>query len=390
MICRFVLGFAATLIIASPSFAQGKGGGNGGGGGSSPEYTVVDLDNRPGLVSSWVTDVTKIGGNWFCAGRLTETAGDQAVIWEVIASGSGYAVDTHNLTGGEFAAGINELGECVGSGGSTFDPVEQVWVYSGLYWSSLTANPLVLAPLAGDDETDASGINADGVIVGRSTRRYFDGSEIVEDQTAVAWRAVIGQSGIEIRGPFVLGPQPNTYSARDARAVNDCDAAGIAQAVGITELGPVAWEVQCLTNGDLAVLSGPDSLVPAGTEVHGSAEGINNNGDACGRNIGQGFRRLADGTLEPLATPRNAFSEAAGINGSRQVVGQVRDPRKGTYGVLWQADGSRVDLNKYLGRNSPWHRIWWGTTIDSEGTIGGTGSLDSGGNESRALLMIKN
>ena len=79
-----------------------------------------------------------------------------------------------------------------------------------------------------------------------------------------------------------------------------------------------------------------------------------------------------------------------GINDNRQVVGQIWDPRKGTYGVLWQADGSRVDLNKYLGRNSPWHRIWWGTTIDSNGTIGGTGSLDSGGNDSRALLMIKN
>lgn len=374
-ICGLFFGLLATIIVASPALAQGKKGGNGGGGGgSSPEYTIVTLDNRPGLPHSWVGDVTKIGGDWFCAGMRTETEGDQAVIWEVAASGSSYTVTTHNLTDGEFAAAINQLGESVGNSGS-----------NGLYWSSLTANPLILPPLAGDNESYVSGINVDGVIVGRSTFNYLDGED-----TAVAWRAVLGQSGIEIRGPFVLGPQPGTYSAREARSVNDCDAAGIAQAVGITESGPVIWELECLADGDIAVLSGPDPLVPPGIEVHGDAESINNNGDSCGRNIGQGFRSNADGTFELLSTPRNAVSYAAGINDNRQVVGQVWDPRKGTYGVIWEADGSRVDLNKYLGRNSPWHRIWYGTTIDSEGTIGGTGALDSSGNDTRALLMIRN
>lgn len=395
---RIVLTVAliTTACISSSAWAQGKGGGkgNGGGGsggGSSAEYTFVTLDDRAGYVRSWIGDLGKIGTDWFCVGNLDEASGDQAVVWQVSPDGSNYTVTTHYLADGEFATGINSLGECVGYG-STVDPIEQVSVRVGYYWSSHSANPLALPPLTGDNETAAHGINAAGIIVGRSTYRYFAGSEVVNEDTAVAWRAFVVQSGLEIRGPFVLGVQPGPYSARDALAVNDCDQAGIAQAVGATELGPTDWQLQCLANGDVAVLSGPNPLVAPDDQGWGTANAINNNGDSCGTSIPhRAFRRLADGTTELLSTkPRSAISRGHDINDNRQVVGLVEDHNKSIqYGALWEADGARVDLNKKLGSHTDWQHINFALAIDSEGNIAGSGRLIEVG-ESRALLMIKN
>ncbi len=157
--------FTAFLVVALTvawcpcAMAQGKGGGKDKGG-DSAEYTIVTLDERPGDHPGWVRDVVKIGDDWYCPGLMDEKVGNQivdswAVVWQVSPSGSSYTVTTHELAAGDFAAAMNEWGEIIGSNG-----------FSGLYWSSLTATPLVLPPLASGSVTEPYGINADGVIVG--------------------------------------------------------------------------------------------------------------------------------------------------------------------------------------------------------------------------------
>ena len=358
---------------------------------SKSGYTTVTLDDRSGAVRSWVNDAREANDTVLCVGNLD---GDTAVLWEVTPNGSDFTVATHYLANGEFADSINANEEIVGYG-STFDASTQLWLNMGLYWPDRGSTPLVLPAIDGDNETVASGINAAGVIVGRSAFKYaaYDEDDAVEDifeeQTAVAWRAVVVDNVLTVKGPYVLGPQPGVYSAGYARDINECNANGVAQAVGITEDGPVGWNVQCEQDGSLTVLTGPISLVPQDLTGWGSASGINNNGDACGIAIGAvAFRTLADGTFEELPTPRNAFSEAKDINDSGQAVGHVIDPRKGEYGALWKTDGSRVDLNSVLGRSSSWRRIWWATSITPNGIISATGALDADGENGRALLMM--
>ena len=117
---------------------------------------------------------------------------------------------------------------------------------------------------------------------------------------------------------------------------------------------------------------------------------INDAGDACGNNTALAFRCLANGVFQQLSTPRRAYSWARDINASRQIVGQVFEPGKGTFGTLWQADGSRVYLYSFLHHSSAWERIWWGYSITDSGAIAATGALRGAeGNETRALLMIR-
>ncbi len=368
--------FTAFLVVALTvawcpcAMAQGKGGGKGKGG-DSAEYTIVTLDERPGDHPGWVRDVVKIGDDWYCPGLMDEKVGNQivdswAVVWQVSPSGSSYTVTTHELAAGDFAAAMNEWGEIIGSNG-----------FSGLYWSSLTATPLVLPPLASGSVTEPYGINADGVIVGES------------DNFPVAWRATAGGVG----QPLVLASEPGRVDA-----VNDCNESGVAQAVGSVDgLGVVSWELQ-LSNGGLVVVSGPHPMGSGLLQVFG----INNFGDSCGRAWGldprqqhsQAYRQYAlpDGTIEPLSTPRTARSRPSDINDNRQVVGTVETfgAHRTLYGALWEADGKRVDLNKHLPRNTAWHLIWYATAIDSEGTIAAVGGLDMAGTiAQRAMLMIK-
>ena len=151
--------------------------------------------------------------------------------------------------------------------------------------------------------------------------------------------------------------------------------------VGNTTAGPVRWDVDCLSS--TLASTGPVSLVPPNKTAYGAALAINDAGDACGRNTALAFRSLAGGVFQELSTPRGASSKALDINDSRQVVGQVFDPGKGTFAALWQADGSRVDLNSFLGRTSAWERIWWGTSITANGAIGAIGAKKgTAGNES--------
>ena len=365
------------------------------GGGSSGGYTLVTLDNRPELAFSWLNDVREVSGSFLCVGNLDGVGGEQAVVWQVTPNGSTYTVTTHYLADGQFADAINAEGEVVGHRSdidAVFDPENVLWLDTGLYWPDRMSSPLSLSPLDGDNGTQAAGINAAGVIVGRSSKKWATYNPapppgqpkltVFEEVTAVAWRVV----GTEIQGPFVLGP-PSPPVEGAAYGINECDTDGVAQVVGNTTAGPVLWEVDCLS--PTLASTGPVQLVPPSKTSHGAALAINDAGDACGHNTALAFRSLAGGVFQELSTPRGASSKALDINDSRRIVGQVIDPAKGTFAALWQADGSRIDLNSFLGRTSDWERIWWGTSITANGAIGAIGAKKgTAGNESRALLMI--
>jgi len=77
--------------------------------------------------------------------------------------------------------------------------------------------------------------------------------------------------------------------------------------------------------------------------------------------------------LNPL-TNKHHDNIARGINSKRQCAGEVYDSRKGQRAVLWQPDGSAVDLN--AGRGAPWTRINSAWDINDGGAIIGIGTLD--------------
>ena len=204
------------------------------GGGSAGGYTFVTLDNRSGLAFSWVNDVREASGSFLCVGNLDGTDGEQAVVWQVTPGGSTYTVTTHYLADGQFADAINADGEIVGHRcdiETVFDPENVLWLDTGLYWPDRMSSPLSLSPLDGDNGTQAAGINAAGVIVGRSTKKWatYDPDPppgqpkltVFEASTAVAWRVV----GTEIQGPFVLGP-PSPLVEGVAYGINECDTDG--------------------------------------------------------------------------------------------------------------------------------------------------------------------
>jgi len=368
-------------IVAEALAGKGKPSGGG--------YTTVTLDERAGQATSWVNDAREVNGAVLVAGLLGGTDGDQACLWEVTPSGSAYNVSTHVLAGGQVAAAVNANGEIVGDI-TAYDEVTRLWFSTGLYWPDVDSEPLPLPVLEGDNQTLATGINNAGIIVGRSTFKHatYDNNgnvkDIFEDGTTVAWRVVTIANAPVINGPYVLDTSEGC-----AFDVNECDPDGIAQVVGLNEDGPVIWNVLCQSDGSVDVLTGPTSLVPQDLRGWGWANGVNNHGDACGKAVGAiAFRTPFAGAFQELSTPRGAVSEANDINDAQQAVGQVIDPRKGEYGVLWRADGSRVDLNSLLDLSSPWRRIWWGRAITSSGIIAATGALDSDGENGRALLMI--
>ena len=107
----------------------------------------------------------------------------------------------------------------------------------------------------------------------------------------------------------------------------------------------------------------------------------------------QPFRRLADGTVQFLSLPRRSAGHAYDINIQRQVVGLVETYNSsggytGMYGVLWQADGTRKDLNTFIG-GSGWHGIPSARAISDGGIIAAVGTRNAG-EELRPLLMIPN
>ena len=272
------------------------------------------------------------------------------MLWKVTASEGGYQVETDYLAEGAGATGVNTHGEAVGNR-MTIDSDLQTWVYEGLYWPSVDDMPVLLAPLPGDNGAAPWKINDDGLIVGRSIRKYettneAGQTEIHEETTAAFWSTGFTNSNGELVAVELSG-QPSVFSV--ARDINQCNEDGIAQIVGIVqELGPALWLVDC----ESLVSVGPIALTP--DDMRGWALGINNAGDACGDHGAVPYRVLADGTHEELAIRRNFRANANDIGENRLVVGIVWGVLGATFLFgLWLSF-----LSAPLARSSSFSLIW--------------------------------
>jgi hypothetical protein len=363
-----------TFAWAAPS--EGRGGG---GGGSTTPYTIVPfLPPDFASTSSYVSDVDESGHA--VGDAEDENGGSQAVHFNIATS-----IYT-SLPGGLSAQGVNNLNQIVG--GTSVGGVNLA-----LFWSSPTANPIPLPPLAGDVSSDAFAVNDDGIVVGESASG-------VSPKRGAVWRVLVDSNGdVQVDGP-VERPPLIVGTAAQARNVNEV-VDGTAWIVGNSADLAVTWTVALRTDGTLAAPSAP---VPVGTLGGSWSEGagINNFTDVSGRSatidstsFGAPFLRLAGQSIQPLPIPRDTvFGIAEDINDAEEIVGSIRILvrfEKGANGYgpgvehawLWK-DGSGIDLNKQIPSKSGWD-LKWATVISNDGVIGGWGNFDV---YTRGFLLI--
>ena len=316
----------------------------------------------------------------------TSTARDRS--WTITGTGGDAQSELHLLTRGIVANGINEDGEVAGAGFSGDQIV-------GLYWASKDADPLVLPPLAGFEESGAGAINDDGVICGSSARwtprldengnSVFDelGVPILDYATrAVAWR---------ITGNVVVGPiELPSLGFSGATSLNNNDNAGLAEIVGRDGDSAVVWTVLS-AGGTLTA-----APVPTVLNARGGAEGVNSSGTICGNFWTDAVPSEAvvwsGSSTQVLDRARYVFSAwAHDVNNAGQIVGQGDYWKKYTQGrraVIWpSAGGSMILLNGFLDDNSPFTSLVSANAINESGDIAGAGW--DGNNYGAFLAMPK-
>ena len=183
----------AVVVLAYSMQALGGKPVKPGGDDTGASYTIVQLDDGNATFTGGVA--RDINGQRQMVGQVDDPfGGTMAACWTTTGTGGDVLSELHLLTSGIVANGINEDGEMVGAGFTGGQIV-------GLYWADNDADPLVLPPLVGDDESGAGAINDDGVICGASSRwtpRLDENGDPVLDKLgfpildyvtrAVAWR----------------------------------------------------------------------------------------------------------------------------------------------------------------------------------------------------------
>lgn len=243
------------------------------GGGSSPSYSIVKLSDANGAYTDGIA--LDINNYAEIVGYVHDPAVGgalRAACWQLTTSGGVIGSTLHILNGipgvvePSEAYAVNDAGEIVGLG---FEPGGEEGL--ALYWSGASATPLILPPLAGDNESIALAINNDGVICGRSNIR--GGAH-----RAVAWRVNLVDDNLVVWGPVAL---PDTGTGSRAYSINDNDGSGVAFVAGAFlfpgDSAAVVWSVQSLADGSLAV-----APVPAVLNQGADAYSINNSDVVCG------------------------------------------------------------------------------------------------------------
>src|SRR5688500_1395573 len=228
---------------------------------------------------------------------------DDSMFYEgILWSANGPRTVLGHLGGGSTRpADINNAGQIVGTSNTTAGPGHAfLWEYG------LMTN---LGVLEGDEDSGASAINADGVIVGTSGRLDMD--------SAAIYTPFIYENGV-MRAIVVQSSEAYATDINDAGVV-----------VGIMRAGGTSSPYHAWIYAD-GIVTNLNSLIPSGSGLHlAYANAINNNGEIVGlaydaRGKAHGFLLTPGGSGEPPPPPPpplptisiNDVSKLEGKNGT--------------------------------------------------------------------------
>lgn len=364
-IAMFIL---SGLLMPVVAWGKKPGGDSGGGGGTS--YTVARLDNGNGaFTGSEALDINDAGQ---VVGYLNSPGSYYvlAACWDVVGTQS----QVIPLMDGVRAEGINNNSEIVGAG------LDAEGQWRAKYWSSPTANPIVLPVDDGCFQSHSYAINDSGIIVGYSMHAVPDETgQLRPSNFPMAWRVNSTGSEPVIDGPVLL---PLFAGSSEVYAVTECDAEGQAIVAGGYRLlnGPrsaaVTWLVQAEQDGTLSVAAVPEVL----EDGNAVAYGISNLGVACGEgpipsSTATTASLWAGGQILRLNSGRLATSRARDINVAGVTVGAGGPNLADLDAVVWPSpSASPVPLERYLPkRNSPFTFLIEAHALNESGTIVGVG-----------------
>jgi probable HAF family extracellular repeat protein len=224
---------------------------------------------------------------------------DSSQSYEGILWANGSRTTLGGLGGGSTRpADINTAGQIVGASSTPLG------LAHAFLWQ--TGGMTNLGVLEGDQDSGASALNADGVIVGTSGR--------LDENTGVTYRPFIYSNG-------VMSAIPVTSSEAYATDIND---AGVVVGIMRTSGASSPYHAWIYVDG---VVTNLNSLIPAGSGLHlAYANAINNNGEIVGlaydaQGNAHGFLLTPGGSDEPPPPPLptisiNDVSKLEGKNGT--------------------------------------------------------------------------
>ena len=361
-----------TLLGLSISWAKKPdkpGGGNGGGGkGDSPSYEIIKLDDVGGAYvagpANSANDINDLGN---VVGTVVDVVTGEyvAAFWNF----DGYDSELFVLADGQFANGLNNFNETVGSNQD-----------DALYWSSPLDEPVPLPPLWEEPLWEGPAcfpyaINDDGII---------SGSALVPDEqqpggltrVAVVWRVTWLDGQLHITGPVELPTLGDSQAL--ALAVSQTDSAtgmtslaGHFYTPGIGNTAAVKWRVQSHADGSITA-AGQPLLLAVGDA---SANGVNDHEVSSGyAAYGEAHIWLGDEPL-PLDPDRRPYTRALDVNNGDVVVGTGGAHSLEADALVWPSPTARpILLAKFLPkRNAPFQALWNATAINEMGMIVGEG-----------------
>lgn len=196
-------------------------------------------------------------------------------------------------------------------------------------WTGSTATSLTT--LSGYDSSAASGINASGIVVGRSYANNNASQSTQRFGINTASQASMWQNNVVIALPNLIGT-----TGSSAGAINN-----MAQIVGTSYK----------SNGDLAATMWTDGSATALGNLTGytqsAANDINNTGTVVGYTLANDGKSIATAWHDGVATAlvdvgSTDSSQASAINDGGWIVG------KSTGGATLWADGRAINLNSFL------------------------------------------
>ncbi len=346
--------------------------------GANPEYVITDLGMLTALQDTSSTAFEVNPSGWIVGNSYASTR--HAFLWSPSSSNATTGTITDlgglpgftciGLSGGisrldTVAGGISAANQVVGSsftgpGSDCLNRVNHAFTYSHGVLKDLGVP-------SGFTESFGHGINNSGQVVGT----------LQENSTvhAFLYDGTFHDLGALPGYPLGVGSKVN----QAGEIIGISQSADFATVHGFrhTGSGPLT------SADDVGTLGGPDTV----------ATGLNDSGVIVGAST------LADGTvhafllagtimtdLGTLSSNPTGTSRAAGINSSKDVVGNADVNGSGTHAVIWKGGGGIVDLNTLIDTSSGWV-LTIANAINDSGQIVGQGVI---GGAQHAFLLTPN